>query len=54
MSPRLSAAARSEPPPACLPGGGVTPLAPEEAYEKSLDKKKFRPFLARPPEDDEG
>jgi len=32
MSPRLSAAARSEPPPACLPGGGVTPLAPEEAY----------------------
>jgi twitching motility protein PilT len=29
-------------------------IAPEEAYDKSLDKKKFRPFLANPPEDDEG
>ena len=28
-------------------------IAPEEAYEKSLDKKKFRPFLAHPPEDDD-
>ncbi|HTI99751.1 MAG TPA: type IV pilus twitching motility protein PilT [Dongiaceae bacterium] len=29
-------------------------IAPEDAYDKSLDKKKFRPFLTKPPEDDEG
>ncbi|MDB6031789.1 MAG: pilT [Verrucomicrobiales bacterium] len=28
-------------------------ISPEEAYEKCLDKKKFRPFLATPPLDDE-
>jgi twitching motility protein PilT len=28
-------------------------IAPEEAYEKSLDKKKFRPLLAHPPVDDD-
>jgi twitching motility protein PilT len=28
-------------------------IAPEEAYDKCLDKKKFRPFLATPPEDDD-
>jgi len=28
-------------------------IAPEEAYEKCLDKKKFRPFLATPPLDDD-
>jgi twitching motility protein PilT len=28
-------------------------VASEEAYEKSLDKKKFRQFLAHPPDDDE-
>jgi twitching motility protein PilT len=28
-------------------------IAPEEAFDKSLDKKKFRPFLAQPPADDE-
>ncbi|HYE32781.1 MAG TPA: type IV pilus twitching motility protein PilT [Methylomirabilota bacterium] len=28
-------------------------IAPEEAYEKCLDKKKFRPFLTTPPEDEE-
>lgn len=28
-------------------------IAPEEAYEKCLDKKKFRTFLATPPDDDE-
>ena len=28
-------------------------IAPEEAYDKCLDKKKFRPFLATPPLDDE-
>ncbi len=28
-------------------------ISPEEAYDKSLDKKKFRPFLANPPWDDE-
>ncbi len=28
-------------------------IAPEEAYEKCLDKKKFRPFLTTPPEDDD-
>ena len=28
-------------------------VAPEEAYDKCLDKKKFRPFLAAPPLDDD-
>ena len=28
-------------------------ISPEEAYDKCLDKKKFKPFLAHPPEDDE-
>jgi twitching motility protein PilT len=28
-------------------------ISPEEAYDKCLDKKKFRPFLAQPPEEDE-
>src|SRR6266508_4626178 len=28
-------------------------ISPEEAYDKCLDKKKFRPFLPTPPEDDE-
>ncbi|HEY1717794.1 MAG TPA: type IV pilus twitching motility protein PilT [Verrucomicrobiae bacterium] len=28
-------------------------IAPEDAYDKALDKKKFRPFLAHPPEDDD-
>jgi twitching motility protein PilT len=28
-------------------------ISPEEAYEKAMDKKKFRSFLAHPPEDDE-
>jgi twitching motility protein PilT len=28
-------------------------IAPEEAYDKCIDKKKFRPFLASPPEEDE-
>jgi twitching motility protein PilT len=28
-------------------------ISPEEAYDKSLDKKKFRPFLANPPDEDE-
>ncbi len=28
-------------------------IAPEEAYDKSLDKKKFRAFLATPPMDDD-
>lgn len=28
-------------------------IAPEEAYDKCLDKKKFRPFLATPPDDDD-
>lgn len=28
-------------------------ISPEEAYEKCLDKKKFRPFLPHPPEDEE-
>jgi twitching motility protein PilT len=28
-------------------------IAPEEAYDKCLDKKKFRPFLQHPPDDDE-
>jgi twitching motility protein PilT len=26
-------------------------IAPEEAYEKAMDKKKFRAFLRTPPED---
>ena len=28
-------------------------ISPEDAYDKSLDKKKFRPVLATPPEDEE-
>lgn len=28
-------------------------IAPEEAYDKCLDKKKFRPFLANPPMDED-
>ncbi|MFN3410090.1 MAG: type IV pilus twitching motility protein PilT [Limisphaerales bacterium] len=28
-------------------------ISPEEAYEKALDKKKFRPFLTQPPEDED-
>jgi len=28
-------------------------IAAEEAYEKSLDKKKFRPLLAHPPVDED-
>src|ERR1700689_5077465 len=28
-------------------------ISPEEAYDKCIDKKKFRPFLPHPPEDDE-
>lgn len=28
-------------------------ISPEEAYEKCLEKRKFRQFLAHPPEDDE-
>jgi twitching motility protein PilT len=28
-------------------------ISPEEAYEKCLDKRKFRSFLAHPPDDDE-
>ena len=28
-------------------------ISPEEAYEKALDKKKFRPLLANPPEDED-
>ena len=28
-------------------------ISPEEAYEKCLDRKKFRPFLANPPDEDE-
>jgi twitching motility protein PilT len=28
-------------------------IAPEDAYDKSLDKKKFRGFLTNPPDDDE-
>jgi twitching motility protein PilT len=28
-------------------------ISPEEAYEKCLDRKKFRPFLANPPVDDD-
>ncbi len=28
-------------------------ISPEEAYDKCIDKKKFRPFLTSPPEEDE-
>jgi twitching motility protein PilT len=28
-------------------------ISPEEAYDKCIDKKKFRPFLSHPPEEDE-
>jgi twitching motility protein PilT len=28
-------------------------ISPEDAYDKALDKKKFRSFLAHPPEDDD-
>ena len=28
-------------------------ISPDEAYEKCLDRKKFRPFLAHPPEDED-
>jgi twitching motility protein PilT len=28
-------------------------IAPEDAYDKALDKKKFRSFLPHPPEDDD-
>ncbi len=28
-------------------------ISPEEAYDKCLDRKKFRPFLQHPPEDDD-
>jgi twitching motility protein PilT len=28
-------------------------IAPEEAYEKAIDKRKFRQFLPHPPEEDE-
>jgi twitching motility protein PilT len=28
-------------------------ISPEEAYDKALDKKKFRMFLTKPPEDDD-
>ena len=28
-------------------------VSPEEAYDKCLDKKKFRTFLPHPPEEDE-
>lgn len=28
-------------------------ISPEEAYDKCLDKKKFRPFLTTPPEDED-
>jgi twitching motility protein PilT len=27
-------------------------ISPEEAYDKALDKKKFRPFLKEPPVDE--
>ena len=29
-------------------------ISPEEAYDKCLDKRKFRAFLPHPPDDDEG
>jgi twitching motility protein PilT len=28
-------------------------VSPEEAYEKAIDKKKFRQFLPHPPDDDD-
>ena len=28
-------------------------ITPEDAYENAIDKKKFRPLLAHPPEEDE-
>jgi twitching motility protein PilT len=28
-------------------------ISPEEAYDKALDKRKFRSFLPNPPEEDE-
>ncbi len=28
-------------------------ISPEEAYDKCIDKKKFRPFLTNPPDEDE-
>jgi twitching motility protein PilT len=28
-------------------------ISPEDAFDKSMDKKKFRPFLAQPPAEDE-
>jgi twitching motility protein PilT len=28
-----------------------TKISPEEAYEKAIDKKKFRAFLRTPPDD---
>jgi twitching motility protein PilT len=28
-------------------------ISAEDAYDKCLDKKKFRPFLANPPEEEE-
>jgi hypothetical protein len=28
-------------------------ISPESAYDKALDRKKFRAFLAHPPEDDD-
>jgi twitching motility protein PilT len=28
-------------------------ISPEEAYDKCADKKKFRPFLSHPPEDED-
>ncbi|MFM2294399.1 MAG: Twitching mobility protein [Verrucomicrobiota bacterium] len=28
-------------------------ISPEDAYDKCIDKRKFRPFLAHPPEDEE-
>ncbi len=28
-------------------------ISPDEAYDKCIDKKKFRPFLTHPPDDDE-
>ena len=28
-------------------------ISPEEAYDKCLDKKKFRAFLPHPPDDDD-
>jgi twitching motility protein PilT len=28
-------------------------ISPEEAYDKGMDKKKYRPFMAHPPEDDD-